>query len=75
MPETEYVDRLFTDVIKNLMKAEQPEEEVVCRKYYTFWSIIHGLIAINMVNRGRDEAMNQHILKDALKGIIKYIDE
>jgi AcrR family transcriptional regulator len=75
MPETEYVDNLFYGVIKNVMKAEHPEESIVCRKYYTFWSIIHGLISINMVNRGRTEEMNQHILKDALKGIIKYIDE
>lgn len=75
MPETEFLDKLFFDTIKDLMKAEYPDEEVVCRKYYTFWSIIHGLISINMVNRGRDEEMNQHILKDALKGIIKYINE
>ncbi|SMD18432.1 TetR/AcrR family transcriptional regulator [Pedobacter nyackensis] len=75
MPEVDYLDKLFFETIKDLMSAEQPEEGVVCRKYYTFWSIIHGLISINMVNKGRDEEMNQHILKDALKGIIKYINE
>ena len=75
MPETEYLDGLFFDTIKDLMKAENPEEGMICRKYYTFWSVIHGLISINMVNKGRDEAMNQHILKDALKGIIKYIND
>ncbi|WP_316814653.1 TetR/AcrR family transcriptional regulator [Pedobacter nyackensis] len=75
MPETEFLDKLFFDTIKDLMKAEHPDEDVICRKYYTFWSIIHGLISINMVNRGRNEEMNQHILKDALKGIIKYINE
>lgn len=75
MPETEYLDGLFFDTIKDLMVAERPEEMVICRKYYTFWSIIHGLISINMVNRGRDEEMNQHILRDALKGIIKYIND
>lgn len=75
MPESEYLDDLFFDTIKDLMKAENPEEGAICRKYYTFWSVIHGLISINMVNKGRDEDMNQHILKDALKGIIKYINE
>jgi AcrR family transcriptional regulator len=75
VPEMEFLDNLFFDTIKDLMKAEQPEEGVICRKYYTFWSIIHGLISINMVNKGRDEEMNQHILKDALKGIIKYIND
>lgn len=75
MPEIDFVDDLFFDTIKDLMKAETPKEGVICRKYYTFWSIIHGLISINMVNKGRDEEMNQHILKDALKGIIKYIND
>ncbi len=75
MPEIDFLDNLFFDTIKDLMKAETPQEGVICRKYYTFWSIIHGLISINMVNKGRDEEMNQHILKDALKGIIKYIND
>lgn len=75
MPEIDFLDNLFFDTIKDLMKAEAPEEGLICRKYYTFWSIIHGLISINMVNKGRDEEMNQHILKDALKGIIKYIND
>ncbi|SMC90683.1 TetR/AcrR family transcriptional regulator [Pedobacter africanus] len=75
MPEIEFLDNLFFDTIKDLMKGESPEENRVCRKYYTFWSIVHGLISINLVNKGRDEAMNQHILKDALKGIIKYIND
>lgn len=75
MPEIDFLDQLFFETIKELMTAENPEEGIICRKYYTFWSIIHGLISINMVNKGRDEAMNQHILKDALKGIIKYINE
>ncbi len=75
MPEIDYVDNMFFDSIKDVMASEEPEEDLICRKYYTFWSIIHGLISINMVNKGRNEAMNQHILKDALKGIIKYINE
>lgn len=75
MPEIDFLDDLFFDTIKDIMKAEHPEENRICRKYYTFWSIVHGLISINLVNKGRDEAMNQHILKDALKGIIKYIND
>ena len=55
--------------------AENKSEDFVCRKYYTFWSIIHGLISINLVNKGRNEEMNQRILQDAIKGIIKYIND
>jgi len=75
MPETEYVEKLFTEVTKALMKANQPLEDLICRKYYTSWSVIHGLISINMLNRGKDENMNQQILKDALKGIIMFIND
>ena len=75
MPESALVDDLIYDVIEGLIDAENRSEDFVCRKYYTFWSIIHGLISINLVNKGRNEEMNQRILKDAIKGIIKYINE
>ncbi|RZK75472.1 MAG: TetR/AcrR family transcriptional regulator [Pedobacter sp.] len=75
MPEAEASNRLFFDAIEKLITPKNNTEEFVCRKFYTFWSIIHGLISINLVNKGRGQDMNQLILKDALKGIIKYINE
>jgi AcrR family transcriptional regulator len=75
MPEAELADDLLWDVIEQLIDVEKRQEDFVCRKYYTFWSIIHGLISINLVNKGRDEEMNQRILKDAIRGIIKYIND
>jgi AcrR family transcriptional regulator len=75
MPEAELSDDLIYDVIEQLITVEKPAEDFVCRKYYTFWSIIHGLISINLVNKGRDAEMNQRILKDAIRGIIKYIND
>jgi AcrR family transcriptional regulator len=74
-PEADQANKLFYDVIKEVMTAENPDEDLVCRKHYTFWSIIHGLISINLVNRGRGQEMNEQILQDAIKGIIKYINE
>lgn len=75
MPEAEASNRLFFEAIEKLITPKNNTEEFVCRKFYTFWSIIHGLISINLVNKGRGQDMNQLILKDALKGIIKYINE
>lgn len=75
MPEAELADDLIYDVIEKIMTVKDPSEDLVCRKFYTFWSIIHGLISINLVNKGRNEEMNQRILKDAIKGIIKYIND
>jgi AcrR family transcriptional regulator len=75
MPEAEASNRLFFETIEKLITKENNSEEFVCRKFYTFWSIIHGLISINLVNKGRGQEMNELILKDAIKGIIKYINE
>ncbi len=75
MPEADLADEQIYDVIEQLITVKNRSEDFVCRKFYTFWSIIHGLISINLVNKGRNEEMNQRILKDAIKGIIKYINE
>ncbi len=75
MPEAEAGRRMIFETIAKIMDNPEPAEEIVCRKYYTFWSIIHGLISINLVKKGTNEEMNQHILKDAINGIIKSIND
>jgi AcrR family transcriptional regulator len=74
-PEAVHANNIFYDKIREVMTEEHPEEDLVCRKFYTFWSIIHGLISINLVNKGRGQEMNEQILQDAIKGIIKYIND
>jgi len=64
---------LIWDVIVDLMAPHIPTEDEVCIKYYTFWSVIHGLISINMVNRGNTDETNQQVLKTAISGIIASI--
>lgn len=75
LQEAEALSTLFFDTIREVMADENPSDDLVCRKHYTFWSIIHGLISINIVNKGRGDQMNQLILHDAIKGIIKYIND
>ena len=66
--------KLFFAVIAEIMKDSNPSEEVVKQKYFTFFSIIHGLISINIVNENQAlENINNQILKDAIGGIIKSI--
>ncbi|WP_035650984.1 MULTISPECIES: TetR/AcrR family transcriptional regulator [unclassified Flavobacterium] len=65
---------MFTAVIAEVMKSSNPDPEIIKQKYFTFFSIIHGLIAINIINRnGALESINNQILKDAIGGIIKSI--
>lgn len=73
MPESEIPTDLIWDVIVELMLPKVGTEDEVCIMYYTFWSVIHGLISINMVNRGNSDETNQEILKNAISGIIRSI--
>ena len=72
-PEIEAPANLIRDVIRELMAGKDVPETEVCRKYYTFWSVIHGLISINLVNKGESDEINRMVLKDAITGIIKSI--
>lgn len=75
LPEAEAARDILWDAIIKVMDNKDVPEDTVCRKYYTFWSIIHGLISINLVRKGTNDEMNQHILKDAINGIIKTIND
>jgi AcrR family transcriptional regulator len=72
-PEAEAPSKLITGAIRQLMDGQNPSEHEVFRRYYTFWSIIHGLISINLVNQGASDEMNKQVLKDAIGGIIRAI--
>ncbi|WP_343524110.1 TetR/AcrR family transcriptional regulator [Pedobacter sp.] len=76
LPEAEHVGGMLGDVIESLFEKKPVSEEDICRKYYTYWSIIHGLISINLVRPdGRTtKELNQQILKDAIKGITLSIN-
>jgi AcrR family transcriptional regulator len=66
--------KLFTAVIGEIMKNSNPSEDIIKQKYFTFFSVIHGLIAINIINKSDIMAtINAQILKDAISGIIKSI--
>ena len=75
MPEAEYTTDLFYDVIEKLITKVPVSEDIACLKYYTFWSVIHGLISINLVQKGANEEINQQILKSAINAIIKTIND
>lgn len=66
--------KIFTGVIAEVMKNNNPSHEVIKQKYFTFFSVIHGLISINIVNTSQIfETINSQILKDAIGGIIQSI--
>jgi AcrR family transcriptional regulator len=66
---------IFTEVIGELIGITDMESEVICKKYYTFWSVVHGLISINLLSRGFSDEMNRQVLRDAISGIISTIND
>lgn len=66
---TDLVNELIGQLVKDV---EEPESEI-CRWYYTYWSVVHGLVSINLTNRGTSDQLNRRILKDAIRGVTKAI--
>lgn len=64
---------MVSEVIRTLYAPREVSDEEVQKRYYTYWAVIHGLIAINMIQLTRDEKMNQEILIGAIRGITALI--
>ncbi|MDB5122447.1 MAG: transcriptional regulator BetI [Mucilaginibacter sp.] len=73
LPEADVPYDLVAEVIEEIMAPDKPTEDDVCVKYYTFWSVIHGLISINMVRRRTSEEITHEVLKTAISGIIRSL--
>jgi AcrR family transcriptional regulator len=74
-PDIQGPSNLIWDKITELVPEEKRTEEYISTKYYTFWSVVHGLISINMTRQTRQtsDEINKQVLKDALSGIINSI--
>jgi len=75
IPEIEVPANMLFASIKEVMGNKNPTEDQVCKWYYTFWSIVHGLISINHVRQSVPDGINEQVLKDAIAGIILAIKE
>lgn len=73
LPEAELPWDAFTPAIGELMHIEDLDSDVICTKYYTFWSVVHGLISINILGRDSSDDINRQVLRDAITGIIRSI--
>jgi len=65
---------ILVSTIQNLSAADAVTERTIL-KFHTFWSILHGLSSINMVNMtATPSEMQQRVLLDAVKGFIQNIN-
>ena len=73
LPEDSSPYEIATKPIMQLMGIDTSDDDRVCTKYYTYWSIVHGLISINIVRKGTTDEINRQILKDAISGITRSL--
>jgi AcrR family transcriptional regulator len=73
LAEAELPWELFSTAIGELMQITDLDSDIICTKYYTFWSIVHGLISINILGRDSSDDINRQVLRDAITGLIRSI--
>lgn len=72
-PDLQAPSNMLWDKIKEIVPAEKQTEEYIDTKYYTFWSVVHGLISINLTRQITSEEINRQVLKDTIGSIIHSI--
>ncbi|MDR7128609.1 AcrR family transcriptional regulator [Algoriphagus sp. 4150] len=73
VPESQLPSKRFCPVITRLLLERNRDTETCQQKYFSFFSVIHGLLSINLIGKGLTADMNKQILKDAIVGITKTI--
>jgi len=71
VPGCECYDSLLLETIEEIIAGSRHPEADAMLKYYTLWSILHGLIAIKRMKKApATDSLNQMILKDAIHSFI-----
>lgn len=72
--ELNVFSEIILDVLKELIGSSRNKKTDVFLKLHTFWSMLHGLISINMMGResNRNE-LNEMVLRDFIAGFVSGI--
>jgi AcrR family transcriptional regulator len=74
VPEMETFRRLMQSSIQELISGSSQPEVNKFLKFYSLWSMLHGLVSINMVEQtSTHQDLNQMVLNDVITGFIKSI--
>jgi AcrR family transcriptional regulator len=64
-------DSLIMESIKQVVPAKNSN---VCLKYHTYWSILHGIVSIKIMDSSPVSGeLNKYVLDDAINGFIKNL--
>ncbi len=75
IPELAALTNLLLEPIKALIEASNNPEANAFMKLHTFWSMLHGLISINMLgNESAETEINDLVLRDFINNFILAIN-
>ena len=75
LPEEAVFRNSVMDPIVQIIERSSNPAADPCLKYYTFWSILHGLISIKqMRGSGVSDEINKMVMSDAIDGFIKNLE-
>lgn len=68
---------IVMEPINAILSRKNGKKEVnPCLKYHTYWSVLHGLISIKMLNYSPvEDELNKMVLDDAIEGFIKNLQQ
>ena len=73
-PERDGFRKLVMELVTAIISKGKNPDANPCLKYYTFWSILHGLISIKtMRNQDASDEVNKLVMDDAIAGFIKNL--
>jgi AcrR family transcriptional regulator len=68
----EFSDVLISVIQEAISNSNQPQVDAFL-KFHTYWSILHGLVSIQMIDR-KTNPWSQLVLQDAINGYIKALN-
>lgn len=75
VPELGRFAEILQSPLRQMLNQQGQPEASLLLKFHTFWSMLHGLVSINMVNRTACPLeLHQLVLQDAVKGFIKNME-
>lgn len=72
--EMKEMTSILISTIKEALAAENNTQADSFLKFHTYWSILHGLVSIQMIDKdGKPDSIKKMILKDAMEGFGKSL--
>jgi len=72
--EMKEMTSILISTIKEALEAAKNDQADSFLKFHTYWSILHGLVSIQMIDKdGKPDAIKKMILKDAMEGFGKSL--